>query len=258
VTEFAALAPRAEALRALHHGPQALVLPNAWDAASARAVVDAGFPVIATTSSGMAKSLGWADGEETPLDEMFAAIARITRVVDVPVTADVEGGYGLNPEQLVGRLLTAGAVGCNVEDSDHGGDAVIHDAKRQADYLAAMRVAARDAGVDIVINARIDVFIREFGEPGDRVAETLRRAAAYRVAGADCVFPIGISDEDEIRAVVTGAALPVNVWVRPGMPSLARLRELGVARISFGGGLHRGALEDLRRRLTAIRSGDSP
>jgi 2-methylisocitrate lyase-like PEP mutase family enzyme len=258
VTEFAALAPLAEALRARHHGPEDLVLPNAWDAASAREVVDGGFPVVATTSSGVAKSLGWADGEETPLDEMFAAIARITRVVDVPVTADIEGGYGLSPEQLVARLLAAGAVGCNVEDADHGGDAVLHDANRQADYLAAMRAAARETGVSIVINARIDVFIREFGEPKDRVAETLRRAAIYREAGADCVFPIGISDEEEIRAVVTGAGLPVNVWVRQGVPSLARLRELGVARISFGGGLHRRALEDLRHRLTAIRTGDSP
>ena len=179
MTEFAALAPLAEALRARHHGPEDLVLPNAWDAASAREVVDGGFPVVATTSSGVAKSLGWADGEETPLDEMFAAIARITRVVDVPVTADIEGGYGLSPEQLVARLLAAGAVGCNVEDADHGGDAVLHDANRQADYLAAMRAAARETGVSIVINARIDVFIREFGEPKDRVAETLRRAATY-------------------------------------------------------------------------------
>jgi 2-methylisocitrate lyase-like PEP mutase family enzyme len=258
VIDVARLSALAEELRARHYGPDALVLPNVWDAASARAVVDAGFPVVATTSSGIAASLGWADGEKAPSDEMFAAITRISRVVAVPVTADVEGGYGLSPQQLVERLLAAGAVGCNVEDSDHGGDALLHDANRQAEYVAAMWAAGRGAGVDIVINARIDVFIREFGEPQDRVAETLRRATTYREAGADCAFPIGISDEQDISAVVQGASMPVNVWVREGMPSLARLRELGVARISFGGGLHRGALEDLRRRLAAIRSGDSP
>src|SRR5213593_1564537 len=147
------LAEAAERLRSLHTGSEPLVLPNAWDAATAHAVVDAGFPVVATTSAGVSGALGWADGEATPADEMFAAIARIARVVDVPVTADIEAGYGLSPEEIVRRLLAAGAVGCNLEDSDHAAGKTLRDAATQTHRLAAFKQAATAAGVDIVLNA---------------------------------------------------------------------------------------------------------
>src|SRR5258708_5156659 len=147
-------------LRALHAGSEPLILPNAWDAASARAVVEAGFPVVATTSSGVAAALGWADGEGTPSDEMFAAIGRISRVVDVPVTAHIESGYGLTPAEIVEKLLGGGAVGCTLEDTDHAAGKPLRDATMHAQGLRAFKQAARSAGVDIVLNARPDVFLR--------------------------------------------------------------------------------------------------
>jgi 2-methylisocitrate lyase-like PEP mutase family enzyme len=251
----ALLAAHAATLRALHHASEPLVLPNVWDAASARIVAEAGFPAVATTSSGVAACLGWADGEQTPPVEMFAAIARIARVVTVPVTADIEGGYGLIAEELVARLLATGAVGCNIEDTDRSGQGILRDPDAQAEYLAAVKQAGRAAGVEIVVNARIDLFVRQFGEPAERVPEAIRRARLYLEAGADCIYPIFVRDEAAIAALVAGIAGPVNIFALPDGPSLARLGELGVARISFAGRLHRAALAEHERSVQAIRSG---
>src|SRR5919202_3076723 len=215
----AVLAARAAQLRALHRPGDPLLLPNAWDAASARVVAEAGFPAVATTSSGMALSLGWADGQKTPPDEMFAAIGRIGRILDVPLTADIEGGYGLSPEDLVARLLATGAVGCNLEDTDHGGSGPLKDAEAHADFLRQVKQAARAAGVDLVLNARVDVFIRHVGEPPEQVPHTLRRAKLYLEAGADCIFPFGVTDEETIQALVRGIDGPVNAVMRAGSPS---------------------------------------
>jgi 2-methylisocitrate lyase-like PEP mutase family enzyme len=250
------LSELAERLRQLHQGPEPLVLPNAWDAASARAVAESGFPVVATTSSGVSDALGYEDGEHTPVDEMFNAIARITRVVEgVPVTADIESGYGLPPHEIVSRLLEAGAVGCNLEDTDHTrAGRGLRDADEQAERLRAFKAAARQAGVEVVLNARVDVFLREHGEPEAIVGEALRRARLYLEAGADSIFPIGVSDEPAIDALVRAVHCPINVIPRfRGAPSLARLRELGVRRISYAGRLHRAALTDHQHRLAAIR-----
>jgi 2-methylisocitrate lyase-like PEP mutase family enzyme len=249
------LAARAATLRALHHAPEPLVLPNAWDAASARIVADAGFPAVATTSSGVAACLGWADGEQAPPVEMFAAIARIARVVAVPVTADIEGGYGLTAEELVARLLASGAVGCNIEDTDRSGQGILRDPDAQAEYLAAVKRAGRAAGVDIVLNARIDVFVRQFGEPTERVTEAIRRARMYLDAGADCVYPIFVREEAAIAALVEGIPGPVNIFALPDGPSRTRLGELGVARISYAGRLHRAAIAEHQRCVQAIRTG---
>jgi 2-methylisocitrate lyase-like PEP mutase family enzyme len=251
------LASAAEQLRALHTGPVPLVLPNAWDAASARAVAEAGFPAVATTSSGVSASLGWPDGERTPADEMFAAIFRVARSVEVPVTADIEGGYGLTPEEVVQRLLDAGAVGCNLEDTNHAtGEGLVH-ASTQAARLAAVKRAARAAGVDIVVNARVDVFLRQLPPDQTPIEEAIRRGRLYLEAGADCVFPIGAPDEGAIAALVDGIPGPINVIAGfRGAPGQARLRELGVRRISYAGGLHRAAFTELRRRVAAIRAGE--
>src|SRR5437762_2732032 len=162
-TPIALLAERAEQLRALHHAAEPLILANAWDAASARAVQEAGFPAVASTSSGVSASLGWADGQHTPADEMFGAVARMARVLDVPLTADLEAGYGLEPEVLVRRMLDAGAVGCNLEDTDHSTRG-LRDPAAHAEWLSAVKRAARAQGVDIVLNARVDVFIRQGAE----------------------------------------------------------------------------------------------
>jgi len=251
------LAAAADHLRALHAGPEPLVFPNVWDAASARAVAQAGFPAIATTSSGMSATLGWADGEHTPVDQMFSAIARITRSVDVPVTADIEAGYGLDPEEIVNRLIDAGAVGCNLEDTDHATGASLLEPTTQAARLAAVKRLARAAGVDIVLNARVDVFLRHTAGDQTPIEEAIRRGRLYLDAGADCVFPIGAPDEAAIAALVDGIPGPINVIAGfHGAPGLARLKELGVRRISYAGRLHRAMFVEHQRCLAAIRAGE--
>jgi 2-methylisocitrate lyase-like PEP mutase family enzyme len=231
--DVAGLAEQAEALRRLHAGPRPLVLPNAWDVASARLVVRAGFPVVATSSGAVAAALGYDDNDSMPADEVFGAIARIARRVPVPVTADIEAGYGLSPKELVERLLDAGAVGCNLEDTDHHGGAGLVDAGEHAERLRAVRHAAAEAGVGIVLNARVDV-LRLDGDLRELFEEGVRRARLYLQAGADCVFPIRLADDESIDEFVRRVEGPVNV-VGAGAPSLGRLAQLGVRRVSFAG-----------------------
>ncbi|CAN5627247.1 isocitrate lyase/phosphoenolpyruvate mutase family protein [soil metagenome] len=232
------------------HQQGLLVLPNAWDAASARLVAEAGFPVVATASNAISAVLGHPDGEGVPVDEMFAATATIARVVDVPVTMDAEGGYGLAAAELVDRLLSAGAVGCNLEDTDRAGG--LEDAGAQADWLAEVRAAATAAGVPIVINARIDAFLPTSGiAPDAAVAETVRRAAHDTDAGVDCLYPIGMASREQVAAVVEQVRLPVNANPSPAL-GLADLAALGVRRASYGPQLYRAALEGVRERLATI------
>jgi 2-methylisocitrate lyase-like PEP mutase family enzyme len=237
------LADHAERLRELHHADELLVLTNVWDAASARLVAGLGHPALATASAAVTAVLGHEDDDSIPPEEMFAAVARITAAVDVPVTADLEAGYGLEPDDLVGRLLGAGAVGMNLEDTDHHGDAELVPAQAQAERHAAVKAAGRAAGVDIVLNARVD---------SPDVDEALRRARLYAEAGADCVYPIKLGEPDAIRALTEGVDAPVNILVRPGSPTLGELRELGVARVSLGPGLHRVSLAAVERFLGKI------
>ena len=251
------LVERATELRRLHHQSEPLVLANAWDVQSAKAVVAAGFPVVATTSGGLDGALGYPDHNVAPVDEVFAAIGRIARSVEVPVTADCEGGFELEPEAFVERLLAAGGVGCNLEDSDYSADSTggLQPIDRQAELIAGVRLAATAWGVDIVINARIDVWVRGFSDdPAVRVAEGLRRAEAYRAAGADCVYPIVANDEQTIAALVPGG--PVNILARQGGPSIQQLTDLGVRRISVGGGLYAATGRDLAARMSSLRNGD--
>jgi 2-methylisocitrate lyase-like PEP mutase family enzyme len=257
------LAEKTARLRALHRSGRLLVLPNAWDAASARVLAGAGFEAIATASHAVADSLGYEDGERAPSQEMFAAAARITRSVEVPVSVDAEGGYGLAPADLAARLRDAGAAGCNVEDTVHGekgapdGDArVLVDVKEQAARIGALR----DADGDLVINARVDVFAGPSKDVTDdgRLREAVTRGRSYLDAGADSVFVIGVAGEALIAALVDRLQGPVNVLYRPGMPSLARLEELGVARVTFGPGLQRATLGLLERLAGRLRSGEDP
>ena len=248
------LAALAEQLRALHHAPEPLVLPNAWDAASARAVQAAGFPAVATTSSGVSAALGWPDGQQTPVQEMFAAVARIARAVDVPLTADIEAGYGLDPAALVQRLLEAGAVGCNLEDTDHAAGQVLRDPEPHARWLAEVKQAARAQGVDIVLNARVDVFVRRHTETAADIEEAIARGRLYLDAGADCVFPILCHAEETITALVKGIPGPVNIFALPDVPPVPRLKQLGVRRISFAGRLHRAAMVEVQARLERIKA----
>ncbi|MFH0516749.1 isocitrate lyase/phosphoenolpyruvate mutase family protein [Streptomyces sp. M41] len=235
---------KVEALRALHRRTapgDPLVLPGPWDAASARVFVEAGFPALATPSAGVAACLGHEDGQ-SPADEMFAAVARIVRAVDVPVSADIEGGYGIAPDELVERLLETGAVGCNLEDSEDG---VLKDPRGHADWLAEVRRAAADR---VFVNARIDTFIRAAAgaDPKQSAEQAIERAALYVAAGADCVYPIG-APTDVLPLLRSGIQGPINVHgTVTGGPSPTELGELGATRITFGPGLQRSATEALR------------
>ncbi|MFG3699972.1 isocitrate lyase/phosphoenolpyruvate mutase family protein [Micromonospora sp. NPDC047620] len=251
------LAGRAAALRALHRPGDPLVLPNAWDAGSARRVAAAGFPAVATSSSAVAESLGHADGEATPPGEMFAAVARVARAVAVPVTADLERGYGLRPAELVERLLDAGAVGLNLEDSDPRTGGLV-DAGEQADLLAAVRAAADVIGVPVVLNARIDVFLRPAEDLAGPLDEAARRAARYLAAGADCVYPILLADPAALSSLVEAVPGPLNALARPGAPAVSELAALGVARVSYGGGVYDAARAHTARLLDVVRAGGDP
>ncbi len=231
------LADKAALLRRLHHETRPLVLPNAWDVASARLVEKAGFPVVATSSGAIAASLGYADNNSMPVDEAFGAVARIARNVTIPVTADMEAGYHLCPAEFVARLLDAGAVGCNVEDADHDTGSGLVPVEPHADWLRAMKEAAAERGVDIVLNARLDV-MRQTGDEAALFDEAVHRAGRYLEAGADCVFPVSIAAETQIANFVARVNGPVNI-LGAGAPPLPRLAQLGVARVSFAGTLMR-------------------
>ncbi|MGW5051694.1 isocitrate lyase/PEP mutase family protein [Actinokineospora sp. NPDC004072] len=241
------LKAKADRLRALHGG-EMLVLPNVWDAASAKTVVEAGFPVVATASAAVSAMLGYPDGEGAPWAEMFAAAARVARAVPVPVTVDAEAGYGMDPRELVDRLLETGAVGCNLEDTDHTTGA-LRDPHAQADRLSAIRSAADDAGVPIVINARVDTFLSPTPASLD---EAIHRGTLYRDAGADCIYPIAVRDKATITTLVTELACPVNGNTSDTL-DLPTLRTIGVARVSYGPRFYRAALADLATSIRGLQ-----
>lgn len=245
------LAHQAQLLRALHTTDEPLVLPNAWDATSARAVVDAGFPVVATASNAIAAVLGYPDGEQAPAAEMFYLAQRIASVVDVPVTVDAEAGYGLPADALVGKLVEIGAVGCNIEDSDHRGGGLVA-AEERARYIEQMRAACERVGVPLVINARVDTYLGTSQVPAkDRLSETVRRGRLYRSAGADCIFPL-VAHGDDLRAIVEQVDAPVNSGFRLDHGSLDDLRSIGVARVSFGPQLYLRAQDTLPKLLRRL------
>jgi 2-methylisocitrate lyase-like PEP mutase family enzyme len=252
------LQSRCDLLRSLHTPGAPLLLPNAWDVATARAVVAAGFPVVATTSGGVAATLGYEDHEGAPADEMLAAAARITRGVDVPVTIDAEAGYGMAPAELLAALRGAGAAGCNLEDTDHAAGS-LREEDRHAQWLKAVRRAASEDGYPLVINARVDVFLGPFlagagpGTQAQLVPEAVRRANAYLDAGADCVYPIALCETDALRRFTSEVRGPVNVIRLPQTPALADLAELGVARVSWATLLHREAMARFADQLASLR-----
>jgi 2-methylisocitrate lyase-like PEP mutase family enzyme len=220
----------ATTLRELHVPGTPLVVPNAWDAASARVIEAAGFGAVATSSNATAAVLGYDDGEHVPVDDVLSAAAQIARSVSVPVTVDFERGYRLAPAELVERFLATGAVGLNLEDSDPAAGTMV-DPAEQADFLSAVRAAAGDA---LVINARIDAFIRKAGSAEEQLSTAIDRAARYLAAGADCVYPIGVGDLEVIGTLVKEITGPVNVAYGQGAHSVADYAARGVARVSFG------------------------
>jgi 2-methylisocitrate lyase-like PEP mutase family enzyme len=252
--DIAHLDAAARRLREFHHIGRPLLLVNVWDASGARAVVAAGSPVVATSSVAMASARGGSDGNRDR-EAAFAQLRQITAAVDVPVTADLEGGYDLAPSDLVDALLDAGAVGCNIEDTDHATGNGLLNAEGRATYLAGIRAAADQRGVGIVLNARIDAIIRHpQRDPAAVLDEVLRRASLYLDAGADCVYPIGLRDPALVAQVVKELDRPVNV--NPSEP-LAALAAAGAARISLGGGVHNWMMGELERRAKRLLAGDA-
>lgn len=236
---------KAELFRSLHRGPKILVLPNAWDVASARIFEEAGVSAIATTSAGVAFTLGYPDGQKIPREEMLAVVARIAARVKLPVTADVESGYGKRPEdaaQTAVEAIQAGAVGVNLEDADHENERALVELPLQLEKIHAVTEAGSRLGVALVINARTDVYLEQIGTPETRYDETIRRLSAYRDARADCLFAPGIRDVETIARLVRDLRHPLNILVGPGSPPIPELQKLGVARASLGSSAMRATL----------------
>ncbi|MFZ0731832.1 MAG: isocitrate lyase/phosphoenolpyruvate mutase family protein [Candidatus Sulfotelmatobacter sp.] len=250
-------AKKAEAFLAMHKAGPVVLLANVWDVASARIVEEAGFPALATTSAGIAFSQGFPDGQKIPVGRMISVIAAIAAAVKVPVTADVEAGYGQKPEDAArtARLvIEAGAIGMNFEDATGEPDHPLTELFLQLERIRAIREVAQKAGMKLVLNARTDVYLLQLGDPAKRYDEALRRLQAFRDAGADCVFLPGLRDAETIRRIVADLRSPVNILAVPGSPSVHDLAALGVRRISLGSGPMRVTLGLLRQLARELQS----
>ena len=228
----------ADAFRAMHRGPL-LLLPNAWDAMSARQFEAAGFAAIATTSGGVAWALGYADGEKSPWPEIVSAHERITRVVRVPVTADIEAGFGETPADVgksIADIVRTGVVGFNLEDGTPRPDMPVRPIEDAVARIRAARQAAEAAGVPAVINARTDIYLKNVGDPAGRFDEVVKRAKAYLAAGADCIYPFGFIDMETVGRLAKAIPAPINIVARAGAPPVAELQKLGVARVTIASG----------------------
>ncbi len=247
---------KAMLFRAMHIAPEILILPNAWDAASARVFEHSGFAAVGTSSAGLANSLGYPDGEYAPRDELLFVVRRIAHTVRVPVTADIEAGYGANSivetVKTVQGVLDSGAVGINLEDAAAGGSALV-DSALQSEKIRAIRALGETAAIPLVINARTDAFHLLGLEPRAQLKLALERAGAYREAGADCVFVPFVRDAATIGELAKEIDGPVNILATPGGPGVAELARLGVARVSVGSGPHRATLALIRRIATELR-----
>lgn len=245
---------KAELFRAMH-GSGVLVLPNAWDAGSAVLIAQAGANAIATTSGGVAWSLGWPDGQQLTRANMIEQVRRIVAAVDIPVTADIEAGYGPAPKDVTATIeavVTAGAIGVNIEDSKAVGGPLF-DATEQAERLRAGRAAAERVGLPgLVINVRTDVYLFEVGAPEERLDDVLVRASAYAEAGADCLFVPGLVHLDTVAALVKASPLPVNVMAGPGAPTVAAFESVGVRRVSVGTSIPQAAYSLAQRASTEL------
>jgi 2-methylisocitrate lyase-like PEP mutase family enzyme len=241
---------KAEAFRAMHQRSPILVLPNAWDGASARIFEDAGFRAIATTSAGVSYTAGYADGQMIPRDDMVTIVKWIAHSVNVPVTADMESGFGSGANDVaetVRMVIETGAVGMNLEDTVHGGERQLYDLPLAIERVRAAREAANKSGVPLVINARTDVFLLGIGEKSARFDHAVQRLNAYREAGADCLYPMGFFDSETIGRLVKAVNGPINVMGLPGAPAVSELERIGVARVSTASGPARVAMTATRK-----------
>jgi 2-methylisocitrate lyase-like PEP mutase family enzyme len=248
---------KAASFRVLHSGREILLLPNVWDVASARLIEESGFKAAATSSAGIAFSLGYPDGQRISREQMLAVIARIAKAVRVPVTADVEAGYGKSPEDA-GRtaraVVEAGAVGMNLEDAIGDSPSVLVELPLQLEKIRAVREMASRLRVPLVLNARTDMYLLQIGDAAERYDETVRRLSAFREAGADCVFAPGLRDAPTIGRLVADLKCPINILAGPGSPSVPELSQLGVARVSLGSATMRATVGCLRRIAQELKA----
>jgi 2-methylisocitrate lyase-like PEP mutase family enzyme len=248
--DIRAQALKAEQLRKLHTGPRILVLPNAWDVASARVLEELGYPAIATTSAGVAFALGYPDGQRISRDEMLDMVARIAHAVRVPVTADMEAGYGTTPEDMeetAKAVVAAGAVGMNFEDVTGSDESSHVDTALQVEKIRTIRKVSSPLGVPLVVNARTDIYLMPIGPKETRFERSVERLRKYREAGADCVFAPGVHDAETIAKLVKAVQAPLNILLTTGSPSIKELERMGVARASTGSGVMRATLGLVRR-----------
>jgi len=239
---------KADLFRKLHQGPEILVLPNAWDVATARVFELAGFPALGTTSAGIANSLGYPDGGHISRDEMMEVVARIVRAVAIPVTADVEFGYG-DPLGTAKAVAAAGAVGMNLEDTQGEDPNTLIDLATQTAIIRSIR----DVHLPIVLNARTDIYLAGIGDPATRFAHTVERLNAYREAGADCLFAPGVRDAETLAGLAREVRGPLNILASVGGLPAGELQRLGVARMSVGSGPARATLGLVRRIARELR-----
>jgi 2-methylisocitrate lyase-like PEP mutase family enzyme len=233
-----------------------MLLANAWDPISAAIVEAAGYEAVATTSGGVAWALGYRDGEETPWREVVDATARIARVVRVPVTADIEAGYGdtsVQVAQSVRDIIAAGAVGVNIEDGTHDAANPMRGIEESAARIRAAREVAQQEGVPIVINARIDLYLKRVGTEETRLAETIARGKAYLAAGADCLYPFALADLGVVAKLVHALGAPINLVGRPGTPPVADMEAAGVTRVTVASGLTLAAMGETQRMAEELR-----
>ncbi len=250
------LLEKARLFLSLHDGPGLLILPNIWDPLGARLLQSLGYPAVATASAAVAYSSGYDDGEKLTFNAMLAVISRIADSVHVPLTADVERGYADSPAGVAdnaSRVLEAGAVGINIEDSfSEGGP--LRTTDEQCARIAAIRAMTQKAGVHMVINARTDIFITDSGATlQERIKETITRGKEYMAAGADCLYPIGAGDRDTVSQIVAGIGSPVNIYLRQGVASMSDLEAAGVRRLSLGPNLLRAAVQAMRQVAVQMR-----
>ena len=241
---------KAEELRKLHQGPRTLILPNVWDVASARVVEELGYPALATSSAGVAFALGYPDGQRLSRDEMLGVVARIARAVRIPVTADMEAGYGTTLEDMAETaraLVAAGAVGLNLEDVTGDTEDSQVELALQVKKIRAIKETSAKLGVPLVINARTDIYLMPIGPEAIRFERTVERLRAYRDAGADCLFAPGVVDRNIIEKLVKALNAPLNILASVGCPPIKELEKIGVARVSVGSGMMRATLGLVRR-----------
>ncbi|WP_343466727.1 isocitrate lyase/phosphoenolpyruvate mutase family protein [Rhodococcus aetherivorans] len=228
------LAEKAVALKSLHVPGDPVVLPTVWDAWSANLAVQAGFAALTMGSHPVADSVGKPDNEGMTFEELLTRVRQVTAAVDVPISVDVEAGYGEAPARIVEGLLGAGAVGLNVEDTVHSEGGRLREPVEHAEYVAGLRAAADAAGVHLVVNARTDLFVKKIGAESDRVDRAIDRLKLAADAGADVLYPVGFHSDEVQRRLTSELPLPVNAIAHPAKNDLASLAALGVARISFG------------------------